>query len=63
MRKFLFIIAFLISVVGLNAQSTNNDDEVVKIDQMNRYNSMEGEIIVKFADNTPFGWSMTETTN
>ena len=55
MRKFLFIIAFLISVVGLNAQSTNNDDEVVKIDQMNRYNSMEGEIIVKFADNTPFG--------
>ena len=55
MRKFLFIIAFLISVVGLNAQSTNNDDEVVKIDQMNRFNSVEGEIIVKFADNTPFG--------
>ncbi len=55
MRKFLLIIAFLISVVGLNAQSTNNDDEVVKIDQMNRFNSVEGEIIVKFADNSSFG--------
>lgn len=55
MRKFLLFIAFLISVVGLNAQSTNNDDEVVKIDWMNRFNSVEGEIIVKFADNTPFG--------
>lgn len=55
MRKFFLFIAFLISVVGLNAQSTNNDDEVVKIDWMNRYNSVDGEIIVKFADNTPFG--------
>lgn len=55
MRKFLLFIALMISVVGLNAQSTNNDDEVVKIDYMNRYNSVEGEIIVKFADNTPFG--------
>ncbi|MBQ3595986.1 MAG: S8 family serine peptidase, partial [Bacteroidales bacterium] len=56
MRKFLLFIALMISGVGLiNAQSTNNDDEVVKIDYMNRYNSVEGEIIVKFADNTPFG--------
>ena len=56
MRKFLLIIALMISGVGLiNAQSTNNDDEVVKIDQMNRFNSVEGEIIVKFADNSSFG--------
>ena len=56
MRKFFLFIALMISGVGLiNAQSTNNDDEVVKIDWMNRYNSVEGEIIVKFADNTPFG--------
>lgn len=56
MRRFLLIIALIISGVGfVNAQSTNNDDEVVKIDQMNRYNSVEGEIIVKFADNSSFG--------
>ena len=56
MRKFFLFIALIISGVGfVNAQSTNNDDEVVKIDQMNRFNSVEGEIIVKFADNTPFG--------
>ena len=56
MRKFFLFIALMISGVGLiNAQSTNNDDEVVKIDYMNRFNSVEGEIIVKFADNTPFG--------
>jgi len=56
MRKFLLFIALMISGVGLiNAQSTNNDDEVVKIDYMNHFNSVEGEIIVKFADNTPFG--------
>ena len=56
MKKFLLFIALMISGVGfVNAQSTNNDDEVVKIDYMNRFNSVEGEIIVKFADNTPFG--------
>lgn len=55
MKRFLLLFALIISGLRLFAQSTNNDDEVVKIDQMNRYNSVEGEIIVKFADNTPFG--------
>ena len=36
------------------AQDSNNDDEVVKIDFMNRYNAVEGEIIVKFADKSSF---------
>lgn len=36
------------------AQDSNNDDEVVKIDFMNRNNAVEGEIIVKFADKSSF---------
>ena len=36
------------------AQDRNNEDEVVKIDFMNRYNAVEGEVIVKFADNSSF---------
>lgn len=35
------------------AQSNNNEDEVVKIDQFNQYATKEGELIVKFADGTP----------
>ncbi|MBQ8761526.1 MAG: S8 family serine peptidase [Bacteroidales bacterium] len=54
-RRILTLMFFLVASVAVFAQSTNNDDEVVKIDQMNRFNSVEGEIIVKFADNTPFG--------
>ena len=36
------------------AQDSNNEDEVVKIDFMNRNNAVEGEIIVKFADKSSF---------
>ena len=36
------------------AQDRNNEDEVVKIDFMNRNNAVEGEIIVKFADKSSF---------
>lgn len=53
MKRFLFSL-FLILSVSAFAQNSNNDDEVVKIDYMNRYNAVEGELIVKFADNSPF---------
>ena len=36
------------------AQDRNNDDEVVKLDQFSRFNAVEGEVIVKFADNSAF---------
>ena len=36
------------------AQDRNNDDEVVKLDQFSRFNAVEGEVIVKFADKSAF---------
>ena len=36
------------------AQDRNNDDEVVKLDHFSRFNAVEGEVIVKFADNSAF---------
>ena len=47
----MFVLA---TAVCAFAQDRNNDDEVVKIDFMNRYNAVEGEVIVKFADNSSF---------
>lgn len=54
MKRFLTFMFLLVASAAVYAQSMNNDDEVVKIDMMNRYNSVDGEVIVKFADNSPF---------
>ena len=51
--KRLFILTLLaLTSLFVYAQSNNNEDEVVKIDQFNQYATKEGELIVKFADNT-----------
>lgn len=49
-RFFLFAAALMASALSTNlfAQSANNEDEVIKIDQMNRNAYREGEILVKF---------------
>ena len=48
------VFALLLNVATTKAfaQSNNNEDEVVKIDWQNQYATKEGELIVKFADNT-----------
>lgn len=50
-KLFILTIMALTGMVCL-AQSNNNEDEVVKIDQFNQHAVKEGELIVKFADNT-----------
>ena len=53
--KRIFTLMFVLAAAFCGfAQDRNNEDEVVKIDFMNHYNSVEGEIIVKFADNSSF---------
>ena len=54
MKRFLTLMFLLVASAAVYAQSSNNDDEVVKIDMMNRYNYVDGEVIVKFADKTSF---------
>ena len=53
-KSFLTLMFVLATAVCAFAQGRNNEDEVVKIDFMNRYNAVEGEVIVKFADNSSF---------
>lgn len=53
-KRFFTLVLVLLTSVCAFAQDRNNDDEVVKLDQWSRFNSVEGEVIVKFADNTPF---------
>ena len=53
-KSFLTLMFVLATAVCAFAQGRNNEDEVVKIDFMNRYNAVEGEVIVKFADNSFF---------
>ena len=53
-KSFLTLMFVLATAVCAFAQDRNNEDEVVKIDFMNRYNAVEGEVIVKFADNSSF---------
>lgn len=51
----VMLLILLMNVVGITqgfAQSNNNEDEVVKIDWYNQHATKEGELIVKFADNT-----------
>lgn len=50
-KLFILTIMALTGMVCL-AQSNNNEDEVVKIDWYNQHATKEGELIVKFADNT-----------
>ena len=55
MKKKLFTLMFVLAAALCGfAQDSNNEDEVVKIDFMNRNNAVEGEIIVKFADKSSF---------
>ena len=53
-KSFLTLMFVLATAVCAFAQGRNNEDEVVKIDFMNRYHAVEGEVIVKFADNSSF---------
>ncbi|MBQ8222055.1 MAG: S8 family serine peptidase [Bacteroidales bacterium] len=62
-KRFFTLMLLLVGSVAAFAQSMNNDDEVVKIDPMNRLNSVEGEVIVKFADDTPFELMYDRTGN
>ena len=51
--KKIFLLSLLALVVGFCfGQDNNNEDEVVKIDWYNQHATKEGELIVKFADNT-----------
>lgn len=51
--KKIYLLSLLVLVAGFCfGQDRNNEDEVVKIDQFNSYATKEGELIVKFADNT-----------
>lgn len=61
MKKLLLVFAATLAftLTGF-AQSSNNDDEVVKIDEFSRYESVEGELIVKFADNTVLSLSLND---
>lgn len=55
MKKFLLflftVVAFALPTIW--AQSADNEDEVVKIEDYNRHASVPGDLIVKFADRTP----------
>lgn len=50
MKRHLSFCIVLLCCLPLFAQSSNNDDEVVKIDPINRSAYREGEVIVKFKD-------------
>lgn len=52
MKKLFILSLMLLAGMVCFAQSNNNEDEVVKIDQFNQHATKEGELIVKFADNT-----------
>lgn len=53
-KSFLTLMFVLATAVCAFAQDRNNDDEVVKLDQFSRFNAVEGEVIVKFADKSAF---------
>ena len=53
-RRIFTLMLVLFASVCAFAQDRNNDDEVVKLDQFSRFNAVEGEVIVKFADNSAF---------
>ena len=48
MRKLFSIVLLMACTITLMAQSSNNQDEVVKIDRWNQQSYREGEVIVKF---------------
>ena len=48
MKKLFSIVLLLACSIALVAQSSNNQDEVVKIDRWNQQAYREGEVIVKF---------------
>lgn len=50
MKKAFLSFILLLCWIPLFAQSSNNEDEVVKIDRFNYGAYREGEIIVKFKD-------------
>ena len=52
-RIFTLMLVLAAALCGF-AQDRNNDDEVVKLDQFSRFNAVEGEVIVKFADKSAF---------
>lgn len=53
MKKIFTLICVGMLALTAMAQDRNNDDEVIKLDpRHSRYNAVEGELIVKFADNT-----------
>ncbi len=54
MKRIFTLMLVLFAAVSAFAQDRNNEDEVVKLDQWSRFNSVEGEVIVKFADNSSF---------
>ncbi len=48
------VAAFVLGIAGnVYAQSTDNDYEVVQLDKWSRFEDVEGELLVKFADGTP----------
>ncbi len=53
-RRIFTLMLVLFASVCAFAQDRNNDDEVVKLDHFSRFNAVEGEVIVKFADNSAF---------
>jgi hypothetical protein len=53
-KSFLTLMFVLATAVCAFAQDRNNDDEVVKLDHFSRFNAVEGEVIVKFADKSAF---------
>ncbi len=54
-RFFLLTCVFIIATVAV-AQDRNNEDEVIKLDsRFSMMNAVEGELLVKFADDTQFG--------
>ena len=48
MKKLFSIVLLMACSITLMAQSSNNEDEVVKIEKWNQYAYREGEVIVKF---------------
>ena len=48
MKKLFSLMLLLACTITLAAQSSNNQDEVVKIDRWNQQSYREGEVIVKF---------------
>ena len=48
MKKLFSIVLLMACSITLMAQSSNNQDEVVKIDRWNQQSYREGEVIVKF---------------